>query len=347
MPEPAVAVLIVTYNSAADLPGCLGAVAALRHRPLELVIVDCGSEDGSASVAAEAAGELGDIGVTIEALGENRGFSGGMNEALRLCEAPFVLALNADARPDADFVERLLARLEDDERAAAATGRLVRPVDEAGVRRLDACGMYLRPAWRHFDRASGEIDRGQLMRAELVFGATGAATLYRRRALVDVAFDDGERGGGEIFDELFHSYREDAELCFRFQERGWRVVYEPAAIAEHRRHVLPQNRRSLPPAINYHSLKNRYLLRAYHQTAGNFLRTLVPALARDLAALLYVLLVERNSMAAYAWLWRHRRRILRRRRSIQHRRSEPPAAVERWFRESSRPLEKNTQPHGT
>ena len=75
------------------------------------------------------------------------------------------------------------------------------------------------------------------------------------------------------------SERVPAELCFRFQGRGWDVIYEPRAVAEHRRRVVPAGRAALPAFINYHSLKNRYLLRAYHQTTGNAVRTLLPTLA--------------------------------------------------------------------
>src|SRR6185369_12743931 len=49
--RPSVAVCIVTHDSAADLPGCLAAIGELRHRPLELVVVDCASADGSLDAA--------------------------------------------------------------------------------------------------------------------------------------------------------------------------------------------------------------------------------------------------------------------------------------------------------
>jgi GT2 family glycosyltransferase len=197
---------------------------------------------------------------------------------------------------------------------------------------LDACGMILTRNWRHLDRGSGEVDRGQWSTADRVFGATGAASLFRRAALDDVAVE------GEIFDSRFHSFREDAELCFRLRERGWEVIYEPAAVCEHRRFNLPERRSAMPAAVNLHSLKNRYLLRLYHQTAGNLLRTLLPTLVRDLAALGWVVLRERSSLAAYAWLWRHRREIRRRRRLIQERRTVPPAAIDRWFGSQGEPL---------
>jgi GT2 family glycosyltransferase len=258
-----------------------------------------------------------------------------------------VLTLNADARPAPDYAERLIARAEAQaalgERVGAVTGRLVRfpdPGDPEAPRRLDACGMVLVPAWRHLDRGSGEVDRpegGRYGRPAKVFGATGAASLFARQALDDVAVPDP--GGSQVFDERYHSFREDAELAFRLRERGWEVLYEPAARCEHRRSSLPETRAAMPPAANYHSLKNRYLLRIDHQTAGNLWRTLVPTLWRDLLALGHVLLRERTSLPAYAWLWRNRKALREHRRIVQRRRTVPPEAIDRWFRVREIPLD--------
>jgi GT2 family glycosyltransferase len=288
-------------------------------------VVDCASADDGVEVARRCwpAGLAGEV----VPLGENRGFAGGMNEALRRSAAAWALTLNADARPNADYLKRLLHRAEAHPALAvgAVTGRLVRPAPADGPPRLDACGMRLSPAWRHLDRGSGQRDRGQLARAQRVFGGTGAATLFRRAALADVAL------GGEVFDERFHSFREDAELCFRLRERRWEVLYEPAAVCEHRRRVLPGRRASLPAAINRHSLKNRYLLRLYHQTLGNLLWTLPWWLLRDAQAFAWTLLVERSSLPAYGWVWRHRRELLARRRALAARRTAGWWELERWF----------------
>jgi N-acetylglucosaminyl-diphospho-decaprenol L-rhamnosyltransferase len=327
-----IAVCIVTHNSAADLPGCLGAVGELRHRPLELIVVDCASGDGSLAVARAQA----PAGIPLNAVGlaENRGFAGGMNEAISRTAADWILSLNADARPEPEYVDRLLACAgsRPSFRIGAVTGRLVRPADTTGERRLDACGMRLTPNWRHLDRGSGEPDHGQLAVPERVFGATGAASLFRRAALLDAAVD------GEVFDPRFHSFREDAELCFRLRERGWEILYAPAAVCEHRRFNLPERRSAMPPAVNYHSLKNRYLLRLYHQTWGNLARTFFPTLGRDLLALGYVLARERTSLPAYTWLWRNRQDIGRRRAAIAARRTAPAAELDRWFWQAGAPL---------
>ena len=331
MTPEAVAVCIVTHNSAADLAGCFESIAALTYRPLEIVLIDCASADGSLE-AARAHAPAG-LPFTAIALQENLGFAGGMNAALAHTQAPWALTLNADARPAPEYLTWLLAAAVNPEiRIGAVTGRLIRPAADSRPAMLDACGMILTRNWRHLDRGSGEVDRGQWSTADRVFGATGAASLFRRAALDDVAVE------GEIFDSRFHSFREDAELCFRLRERGWEVIYEPAAVCEHRRFNLPERRSAMPAAVNLHSLKNRYLLRLYHQTAGNLLRTLLPTLVRDLAALGWVVLRERSSLAAYAWLWRHRREIRRRRRLIQERRTVPPAAIDRWFGSQGEPL---------
>jgi GT2 family glycosyltransferase len=335
------AVAVVSHDSAADLRGCLDSVAGLDPPPEEVIVVDCASADGSAGVAERWRREhRGSLPLEIHPSSENLGFAGGMNEALARTRAPHVLSLNPDARPAPDYGARLLTRMErgipgrPEMRAGAVTGRLIRPAPEGGVSppTLDACGMRLTPAWRHLDRGSGEPDRGRWDRPDRVFGATGAASLFRREALLDAAVD------GEVFDPRFHSFREDAELAFRLHERGWEVLYEPRARCEHRRFNLPERRRSMPPEINRQSLKNRYLLRLYHQTAANFWKTLIPTLARDLMALGWVLTAERSSLPAYHWLWRNRWEILARRRMIQQRRRVPAAEIDRWFFTPGLPL---------
>lgn len=333
-PSPLVAVCIVTYNSGSDLATCLQAVAAQQHRPLELVIVDCDSSDDSVEIARVF--DSGDIDKHVVPLGENRGFAGGMNAAFARAKAPYLLTLNADVEMKPNYVSHLVSQVgRGEDRVGAVTGRLSRPTDPGQPRRLDACGMHLTRAWRHLDRGSDEVDRGQYVQAEKVFAGTGAATLWVRAALDDVALRD-VAVDGEIFAEAFHSYREDAELGFRLQGRGWHTLYDPKAVADHRRSVGSGQRRGVSAAVNRSSLKNRYLLRIYHQSISNLLRTLPWTLWRDLQAWGWVLLFEQLSLGAYTWLWRHRRESWRRRQWIR-RRVTHPQAVEKWFGQSSEP----------
>ena len=336
MPRPEVTVAIVSHESAEDLPSCLACLARLDWPRLRVVVVDCASSDGSAEIARMQ--EKTGLDLEVIALRSNRGFAGGMNEALAHGSSPWVLSLNPDARPEPDYLEKLLGCAESQTgcKVGAVTGRICRPPDKDGKTRLDACGMRLSPAWRHFDRGSGELDHGQFDRVERVFGATGAASVFLREALLDVAVD------GEIFDTDFHTYREDAELCFRLRERGWEILYEPGARAEHRRVNLPSRRASMSAFVNYHSFKNRYLLRAYHQAGLNLLLTLLPATLRDLAAFAWVLVMERSSLEAYRWLWKNRMRISAKSRRIRCRRSVAQREVDRWFWTRGLPAEESS-----
>lgn len=331
MSNPLVAICTVTHNAARDLPSYLKALDRVSYHPLEVMVVDCASSDDTCQTLERAS--VHDSSLRLIELGTNSGFAGGMNRAIAETSAPFILSLNADALPEPDYVERLLERFHrhPEIRIGAVTGRLARPVDAEGPR-LDAAGMRLVPSWRHLDRGSDERDVGQYGQAERVFGGTGAATLFYRPALDDTKVD------GEFFLSEFHSFREDAELSFRLRERGWEIIYEPLARASHRRHNLPRRRKSMSSHVNYHSLKNRYLLRAYHETFASFLVTSVPSLFRDLGALSYVLLRERSSLPVFGWLWRNRRHIIGRRKRIQSRRRVSRRQLAAWFLTPGRPL---------
>ena len=347
---PRLAVCAVTRDCAEDLADWWAALAAQElDFAIEISIVDSGSTDDTAKRLTELTTAPQHPPVSLQLLAENVGFADGMNRAIARTTAPWILSLNVDTRPRPDFLRRLLHRgeMRSSWRIGAVTGRLER-FPEAGVPAvLDACGMRLALTWRHFDRGSGRVDGGEYVLCERVFGGTGAATLFRRAALDDVAIRLSEPspaagvaavGAPLVFDPLFHSFREDAELAFRLRERGWETIYEPSAVALHRRSSLPERRRAMPALVNFHSLKNRYLLRAYHQTWATRVVSFLPTLVRDGLALVYVLLRERSSLAAYSWLWRNRAPVRARAAAIRARRTAGAWGIATWFLDESRPL---------
>jgi GT2 family glycosyltransferase len=173
-------------------------------------------------------------------------------------------------------------------------------------------------------RTGRHLDMTQF--ASEVFGVSGAAAMFRMTFLRDVAVD------GEIFDEDFFAYREDADLAWRGRLFGWRALCEPRAVAYHVRRVTPEARRALPVDINMHSVKNRFLLRLKNEGLYLALRNAPFELARDLIVLLAALTIERSSLPAFSWLWRNRRRVFAKRRIIQSRRKVSDRELARWFR---------------
>lgn len=321
--------VIVTYNHADTLPACLQAVATLDPAPERLIVIDNASNDGSAGVAEAHAGRL-----AVEVVREDRntGFAAAANLGIRRSDTPWVLLLNPDCAPRPDMVERLFAGLTgcpDPTRVAVLTPRLVRATGPglAPTPVLDAAGMMVTRSGRHFDRGAGTTDDGTCGRPAWVFGGTGAAAFYRRRALDDVAYPESE-----FFAETFFAYREDAELAWRLQLRGWRCLYVPDATASHRRGFRPEEGRRGHRDINRFSVRNRFLLRAHCADAGWHLRCLPWWLGRDLLVVGACLTVERPSLPGLVDAWRLRADALEKRRWVLGRRTVSGRRMARWFR---------------
>jgi hypothetical protein len=198
------------------------------------------------------------------------------------------------------------------------------------------------PSGRHLDRGAGEPDDGRFARQALVFGGTGAALLLRRSAIDDVSYP-----GAELLAESFFAYREDAELAWRLQWRGWHCLYVPMAVAVHQRHLRPETGRGIagaadvgtaagrarsPERINALSVRNRFLLRLHCADLGWHLRCLPWWLLRDLLVIAACLTVERSSLPALAEVWTGRRDALARRRHVLGRARVRSRQVSRWFR---------------
>jgi len=321
--------VMVTHGHAATLPACLEAVATLEPPPALVTVLDNASPDGSADTVAAFGGRLPLRLLRSEV---NVGFAAGINRCLEEGSSPWVLLLNPDCAPRSDYVARLLegvAARSSGHEIGSVTGLLLRasgPGLEA-TDTVDAAGMVVTPSGRHIDRGAGGTEGPRLRRPAWVFGGTGAATLFRREALEDVRYPDGQ-----VLAESFFAYREDAELAWRLQWRGWRCLFVPVAVAVHLRGLRPERGRRQPAAVNRLSVRNRFLLRIHCADLHWHLACLPWWLLRDLAVTGACLTVERGSLPGLAEAWRGRREALLRRRWVLGRRRVPPRRVARWFR---------------
>jgi GT2 family glycosyltransferase len=308
-----VSVVLVTWNSAQYLRRCLEGLRQQTHGAVELIAIDNASSDDSIALVEPYAR-------TLIRNDTNRGFSAAVNQGIAAARGAYVLLLNPDCFLEPEYIERLVASMTAPD-IGSATGMLMRAqgsnIEPMGG--IDSAGIRMTRTGRHLDIAA-------LQNTSEVFGVSGAAAMFRMSFLRDAAID------GEIFDEDFFAYREDADLAWRGRLFGWRAVCEPRAVADHVRRVTPEARRSLPADINMHSVKNRFLLRLKNEGIYLALRNAPFELTRDLMVLLAALTVERSSLPALAWLWRNRARVLAKRRIIQSRRRVSDRALARWFR---------------
>lgn len=245
-------VVMVVHNHAHTLAATIAGVACQTLSPVRLVVVDNASTDGSREWLATHA-----HGWEVVLWDANRGFSAALNEGIRRTRSPWVLSLNPDCRLDPDFLATLCAAVERDPRIGSACGLLMRGAGAqlAPTANVDSAGMIASAAGRHHDRGAGQRVRPEWDVPAWVFGASGACALLHREALEDVAY-----AGGEVLDEGFFAYREDADLAWRLQRRGWRCLYWPSARAWHGRGLQPEAGRRGSSEINRHSVRNRFLL---------------------------------------------------------------------------------------
>lgn len=308
-----VAVTIVTFNSARFIAQCLQYVFEQDYPALEVVVVDNASSDETRTILQQFAHQA-----RVVHNSQNVGFAAGQNQAMRLSAADWFLVLNPDVRLTPTFVSLLTAAGEAEPTVGSVCGKLLGMATDLTIPPqpvFDSTGIFFTPNLRHFDRGSQIPDRGQYEQCEYVFGATGAACLYRRKMMDDISLN------GEYFDADFFAYREDADLAWRAQLYGWKCLYTPKAVAYHVRHVLPEKRSSLPALINMHSVKNRWLMRIKNATADLYLRHFVAITVRDCIVVAACLLREFSSLQAFVILarlwpstWAKRRIIMRKRR---------------------------------
>lgn len=315
--SPLVSVVVINYNGAPYLERCLKAVLAQTYENIELLVIDNASTDGSAERVASFFPEAR----LIRNEG-NQGFCKAFNQGARLSKGDFVMPLNPDVFMTRSFIAHMIVAAGQGERIGAVSGKLLQ--NQRGT--IDSTGLFIGRDRRPRDRGQGEKDQGQYDTPGEVFAACGAAPLYRREMLEDVAVE------GEYMDESFFAYYDDADLGWRARLLGWRCVYAPQAVAHHLRGGA--ERISRKPADSsqtqrqIHPIKNRYLMMVKNDSLSDLVRDLPFIALSDIPRAFYILLF-RPPLARGWWeflrlfprAWRRRRLIMAKRR-VPHARRE-------------------------
>jgi GT2 family glycosyltransferase len=214
MPEqskPMVSALVVSHNDKELLLQCLRAFYATAEIPVEVVVVDNGSTDGS---AAAVTAEFPKATVLVEQ--KNLGYGRAANIGLERCQGRFALLLNPDVVVDTQTAGRLADFLLTHANAGAVGPRLLLP---DGKRDPDSRRAFPVPSTL-FYRTLGHVDEADMH--EMDAGSSDCLML-RMAAVNRVGF----------FDPRYFMYGEDIDLCYRLKLGGWKIFYLPAATARH------------------------------------------------------------------------------------------------------------------
>ena len=258
-------VVTVNFNAGALLVESARAALA-STAPVEVIVVDNGSTDGSAAALRSA---VPDPRLTVIEAGANLGFARASNIGIRASRGDRVLLLNPDCIVEPDTVARMRAAMEAHPEAGMA-GCLVRNPDgseQAGCRRA------VPTPWRSLVRTFGLarlfphhrrlfddfVLAGQPLpeRPIPMEAISGAFMFVRRSALETVG----------LLDEGYFLHCEDLDWCMRFRGAGYPILFVPdVAVVHHKGHCG----RDRPIRVLWHM--HRGMVRFY----GKFFRHQYP-----------------------------------------------------------------------
>jgi len=210
-------VVIPNYNGIDYLKECLRSLYLIRDSHMfDIIVVDNGSEDGSADLVAD---EYPDV--MLIRLDENTGFAAAVNRGIEHTRTEYVLLLNNDIKVRDNFVKALEECMDSDKKLFSVNSVMLSMADPDV---LDGAGDYYCAlgwafAYKKGKPAKPVIDRGD----RNIFSACGGASIYRIGALKETG----------LFDEAHFAYLEDTDLGYRARILGYKSRYTASAVCEH------------------------------------------------------------------------------------------------------------------
>jgi len=281
----------VNTNGRDYLLACLAAIERTHPAGVEreVLVLDNASEDGSAAAVRELGGDL-----RLIALEERRGKAENDSTLMREATGRYCLLLNEDSELRPGAAAALLAALDADPRAAAATPRL-----------LDSGGNPVPSAWRFPGVVTATIGALFLHRrftvqsvgseTRRVDWAQSSALMVRREAAASVGY----------MDPAFFVYYDECDFAKRLAEAGWHSLYVPEAEAVHHDQLSTDLARGLPRIVEFHRNRDLYM-RVHHGPAAALAVRLLTAWAYALRALAATVLPNRPAKI----FWAHARQAL-------------------------------------
>jgi len=232
-----VSIIIVNWNGEGFLHDCFHALKVQTFKDFEIIFVDNASADNSVETAESLALEL-NLPLQIIRLSTNTGFATGNNEGLKQCRGRYIALLNNDTVASTDWLKSLVQAMDAHPEVGICASLLI----VAGTDIVDSAGDCLGSSLRAYKRGEG-LSASLFATEEFVFGACAGAALYRKKMIDETG----------LFDDDFFLIFEDADLNFRAQLAGWKCLYVPDAIVQHK---VSASIKKIGKLATFHSVKN-------------------------------------------------------------------------------------------
>ncbi|HVX21555.1 MAG TPA: glycosyltransferase [Acidimicrobiales bacterium] len=213
--DPDVTIVVPVHGQWPMTADCLAAIAADRPAAsYEVVVVDDASADDTPQRLAEVAG------VRVVRLDHNAGFVGAANAGIAAARGRYVVLLNNDTVCRPGWLDALVATAAADPSVGVVGAKLVYP----DGRLQEAGGVIWRDGSGHNYGRDQDPEDPRFNFVRDVDYCSGACLLVRRSLLAEL---------GGLDTRFSPAYYEDTDLCFAARDRGYRVVYQPAAVVCH------------------------------------------------------------------------------------------------------------------
>jgi N-acetylglucosaminyl-diphospho-decaprenol L-rhamnosyltransferase len=249
---PTLSYCVVNTNGRDYLLACLAAIERTHPAGVEreILVLDNASDDGSADAVGALSGEI-----RLIALERRTGKAENDSTLMREAKGRYCLLLNEDSELRPGASEALIAALEADPKAAAATPQL-----------LDSAGQPVPCAWR-FPGVGMALAGALFLHRWLTVQSKGSATrrvdwaqssalLVRREAAAAVDF----------MDPAFFVYYDECDFAKRLADAGWHSLFIPAAKAIHHDQLSTDLAKGLPRIVEFHRNRDLYM-RKHHGVA--------------------------------------------------------------------------------
>lgn len=207
--QPMVSVVVACHNGGRTLPACLESLTALNYPAYEVLLVDDGSTDDTAAIAARFPS------VRLLRHAENLGLSAARNTGIAAARGEVIAFTDDDCRADEDWLDYLVAELTENDLAGVG-GPNLPPADDSPL----AGAVLVSPGGPTHVLLTDRI-------AEHVPGCNMA---FWKWALLEVG----------CFDPVFRRAGDDVDLCWRLQQRGLELGFSPAGFVWHARRSTVQ-----------------------------------------------------------------------------------------------------------
>lgn len=227
--SPLVSIIVLNYDKRHYTRKCLESVVRSTHRPLEVVLVDNGSTDGSLEEipAWQRLLTEHDVGMKCHLNETNAGAPAGRNQGMRLAEGEYVAWMDNDVLVrDKDWIDRLRERLDGDPGLGIVSPKLLFPPPDE---RIEFAGCAVTPRGRvvYVGRGRPQDDPEANVERD-VQCLISACVLLPRRAIEEA---------GEMDEAFFPVQYEDIDYCYRLKSLGFRCRIVPSVSMYHYEHI--------------------------------------------------------------------------------------------------------------